>query len=265
MKECEEVKVLLDIYLDGEFSEEDTRRIQNHLSTCPSCSEIFEKRQQFLNLIKESEIREEVPPGLELSIRSKLRKAELPQQKKPSILKARSILAGVLLLAGIIGIGLYFLQKFPSGSGENTDFLRAVTRDYEDYLRQELPLEIQSSDREEVIRWFKNKINFNLLLPSFRDKNIKLLGGRLTGFQGERVALIIYELNGNPISLAVTKAWRPKIEETARNTPEDIDFDFYQVDGYTGIYWNYRGLVYCLVSDLPENVNIHQLLDWSAS
>ncbi len=177
MKECEEIKVLMDIYLDGEFGEEDTQRIQNHLSTCSGCSEIFEKRQQFLNLLKESEIRKEVPPGLELSIRSKLRKTELQQQKKPSFLKARSILAMVLLLAGIAGVGLYVLQKFPFGSEEDADFLRVVTRDYKDYLRQELPLEIQSSDREEVIRWFKNKVNFNLILPSFRDRNIKLLGG----------------------------------------------------------------------------------------
>ncbi len=79
------------------------------------------------------------------------------------------------------------------------------------------------------------------------------------------MAFVIYELNGNPISLAVTRAWRPKIEETAGNTPEDIDFDFYHMNGYTGVYWNYRGLVYYLVSDLPEKVNIHQLLDWSAS
>jgi anti-sigma factor RsiW len=265
MKECEEIKILMDLYLDGEFGEEDTQQLQDHLSMCPRCSEVFEKRQQFLNLIKESEIREEVPPGLELSIRSKLRKTELQKQKKPSSLKARSILAVVLLLIGITGVGLYFLQKFPSGSEEDTDFLRTVTRDYEDYLRQGLPLEVQSSDREEVIRWFRNKVNFNLLLPSFRDKNIKLLGGRLTSFQGERVAFVMYELNGNPISLAVTRAWKPKIGETAGDTPEDIDFDFYHMDGYTGVYWNYRGLVYCLVSNLPENVKLHQLLDWPTS
>lgn len=272
MRECQEINGLINIYLDGEFDEQEATRIRAHLAICPSCSDQFEKQQRFLALLRGNEPKEEVPQELEVRIKTKLRK-----RKKLNALKIRGVYATLLILLALLGPLLYLSLK-KSSSDQSPGFVINAINDYKSYLRGELPMEIQSSQIEEVTEWFKNKVNFNPIVPSFHNKNVKLIGGRLTSFQRERVAFLIYELNGYIISLSVTAEQKIDTQAAKKNTFKDIDFYLFHLDGYNAILWNHLGLSYSLVSNLPEegrkacivchdqdtqDVNIHRFLDWS--
>jgi len=268
------VRELINIYLDGEFDEHEVNSIKAHLVGCQDCSDLFEKQQQFLTLLRENEPREEVPLGLEFNIRTQLRK-----RKTWTLLKSKGVYVALLTFLSLLGPALYLVLK-SSPPDRNPDFVITSINDYKSYLKRELPLEIQSNHIEEVTDWFKNKVHFNPVVPSFHNKNVKLMGGRLTSFQGERVAFLVYELNDYVISLSVTRERKIDAQAAKKNTLKEIDFYLFHLDGYNAISWNHLGLTYCLVSNLPEegrkaciicheqgteDVNIHRFLEWPSS
>jgi anti-sigma factor (TIGR02949 family) len=258
MTECEEVKRLMDVYLDGEFDEEEADQIRTHILNCPSCLEVFEQHQQFLSLLKENESEEEVPRGLEFTIRSKLRRVNPQKQGKSSFLTFQLASVAALIVLTLLGSSLYFILQGPSLDSDVDDaFMTEVVSTYKSYLKQELPLEIQSTQIEEVTEWFKNKANLSLKVPSFQSKDVELIGARLTRFEGRQVALLIYKLDDFIIFLAIIPEGTSKVHIASKNPVKDSEFFRYNIEGYKGVYWNRQGLTYCLVSNLPEDLDLH--------
>ncbi len=67
--ECEQILEEIEVYLDGELSAEECRRIERHMADCPACFD----REQFQRSLREIIRRKcgsaEMPPGLADRIR----------------------------------------------------------------------------------------------------------------------------------------------------------------------------------------------------
>ena len=53
MRRCEQIAALLYQYIDRELTDEEYRRVQQHLDACPPCKHVFRLEQNMLTLIGE--------------------------------------------------------------------------------------------------------------------------------------------------------------------------------------------------------------------
>ena len=60
---CEELKGLLDLYLDGELPEESVRQVDRHLMRCQSCAYEVRTLEQTRAMLRESVETAEASPG----------------------------------------------------------------------------------------------------------------------------------------------------------------------------------------------------------
>jgi anti-sigma factor RsiW len=125
------------------------------------------------------------------------------------------------------------------------------------HMRGQLPLEMESSNPQDISSWFANKVAFNVKLPSYQessgqDKLYTLEGARLVGYENDYAAYVAYRMKDRPISLVITSEQlaRPSAGEVI--AARGLTFHFNAIDGLKVITWSDRGLTYALVSDLDE-------------
>lgn len=105
MKYCEDYAALLDPYIDGELSPEDTARVREHLTMCGGCRAYV----QAALLLRENfpEIEEaEVPDGFAESVMGAIRSGAAPQKKRRTpwakvLLPLAACCAIVILVRGL--------------------------------------------------------------------------------------------------------------------------------------------------------------------
>jgi len=115
---CEQVRDLLDIYLDGDLGPSEAASMESHLSECKACSEELELAKAIrnaLHALPEKECPERVVRNAQEQIeRKEKRKSALPV-KSPVIrdlLKWRWA-AGAVAALIVLAIGLFLLRKPP--------------------------------------------------------------------------------------------------------------------------------------------------------
>jgi mycothiol system anti-sigma-R factor len=64
MRRCEQVAALLYQYIDRELSEDEYRRVQQHLDACPPCQHVFRLEQNMLTIVGERCRKVSAPDGL---------------------------------------------------------------------------------------------------------------------------------------------------------------------------------------------------------
>nr|WP_325196161.1 zf-HC2 domain-containing protein [uncultured Oscillibacter sp.] len=111
MKYCEDYAALLDLYVDGELSPEDTDRVRAHLETCPGCRAYVDDALAIRAAFPDAEDTE-VPAGFAGGVMSAVRaaaqeKPAAPQAKKRHwgrvLLPLAACCAIVILLHGVTG------------------------------------------------------------------------------------------------------------------------------------------------------------------
>jgi len=116
---CQEVRELLDGYIDTELDVVTTLQFERHLKACGSCQAFLERYQQFTRAVQANLTRFDAPAGLESKIRSQLGLSPSRQASAPTTPFAdwrrwavAASLIGVLALTGT----LLMLLKRRSGS-----------------------------------------------------------------------------------------------------------------------------------------------------
>ena len=105
---CERIEDLLSPYLEDELSPEDRQTVENHLSSCPECSEL-------LSLMREANIALTAFPEVEVSQNLQNRLYEIPLKKKRFSLgldfllrpAMQPVLAGVTILLMLISFYIF--------------------------------------------------------------------------------------------------------------------------------------------------------------
>ena len=125
------------------------------------------------------------------------------------------------------------------------------------HSRGQLPLEMESSNPQDISAWFANKVNFNVKLPGYQEssgqeKLYTLEGARLVGYQTDYAAYVAYRMHARPISLVITSDSVARPSGGEQIASRGLLFHFNAIDGLKVITWSDRGLTYALVSDLDE-------------
>ncbi len=77
MKNCDDIRGRLTLYLDNELQGDERAAVEAHLAECESCAAIFERELGFLNAIRESAPLQVAPPELRAQV-EKILNGEFP-------------------------------------------------------------------------------------------------------------------------------------------------------------------------------------------
>jgi anti-sigma factor RsiW len=261
MKNCEDIRGRLALYLDNELQGEERGALEAHLQGCEPCAQVFERELGFLNAIRDSRPLHVASPELRAKVEQIVSKAETapaPVMREPSRLRwLAPIAAGLLVL--LLPFAMWRFSRQVDGPALNgpSSFALMAAGTHLRRTRGQLPLEMGSASPQDISQWFSNKVNFSVQLPNYQEssgqeKLYTLEGARLVNFQNDYAAYVAYRMNKRPISLVITSDSAAKPSGGEEIASKGLKFHYNAIDGLKVITWSDRGLTYALVSDLEE-------------
>jgi anti-sigma factor RsiW len=206
----DDVRPLLDAYLDDELDAASARAIELHVHGCEACSTWLERRRAFVAMIRAAPLRRAVPHELERRIQ---RDVGAPSRRTFSVSWPIALAAGALLAMSGVFVG----QRLPGSQGLAEDIVSAHVR----ATLSPHSLDIASSDHHTVKPWLSAKLPFSPPVPELADHGDALLGGRLDYVGRTRVAALVYRHDSHSIDVFVWPAAALALpRSTAERSPE---------------------------------------------
>jgi anti-sigma factor RsiW len=245
------------LYLDNELQDDERAAIAAHMQSCASCKTFVEKELAFLDAIRGARPLHASSPELKARIAGVLTGSGHLIPRRLRLKWILPIAAAMLVLVIPVVIWRSIHQSNRSGNGGPSAFALMAVESHLRHLRGQLPLEMNSSNPQEISTWFANKVNFNVKLPSYQessgqDKVYTLEGARLVGYQNDYAAYVAYRMKERPISLVITSDSVARPSGGEQIASRGLKFHYNSIDGFKVITWSDRGLTYALVSDLEE-------------
>jgi anti-sigma factor RsiW len=257
MKNCDDIRERLSLYLDNELQDDERLDVKAHIETCAPCKTLVEKELAFLNAIRGTRPLHRASPELKGKVAEVVGGSKQPIRRHPRLKWVVPIAAMLLLAASPIVIWRLVRQSNRPANGGPSQFALMAVESHLRHIRGQLPLEMESSNPQDISTWFANKVNFNVKLPSYQessgqDKLYTLEGARLVGYQNDYAAFVAYRMKDQPISLVITSDSVARPSGGEQIASRGLRFHFNAIDGLKVITWSDRGLTYALVSDLEE-------------
>lgn len=187
----DDVRPLLDAYLDDELDAASTRAVQVHVDGCEACSTWLEQRRVLVATIRAAPLRHALPGDLERRIQ---RDVAAGPRSTYSVSWPVALAAGALLAIS----GLFVGQQLPrSNLGEEivSAHVRATLSPHS--------LDVASSDHHTVKPWLSAKLPFSPPVPELTNHGDALVGGRLDYVGRTRVAALVYQHDNHSIDVFV--------------------------------------------------------------
>jgi len=262
MKNCDDIRGRLTLYLDDELRGEERAAVEAHLSECETCAAIFARELNFLNAVRESAPLHVAPPELRARIQKLLRvsgvaAAESRPRRASRLNWLVAAAAALLVLALPFVVWRMVRQAHTPVVRQPSSFALMAAGNHLRHVRGQLPLETESENAQQISAWFLNKVNFSVQLPNYQEssgqeKLYTLEGARLVGYQNDYAAYVAYRMKERPISLVVTSASVATPSGGEEIPARGLVFHYNAIDGLKVLTWSDRGLTYALVSDLEE-------------
>ncbi len=241
---CEETQRSIAWFLDDELDPEQALEMESHLEGCGACRALLESEGRLRLALRRAASSMTAPARL----RRRLNEAMVHERRRssPWVRRWPAVAAAAILLA--------FLWKGAS-PGESDELIEAAA-----FHARNLPVMMETDDVEKVRQFFTGKLPFAVQLPHLaatteRTANVVPVrfGGRVTQFNNRDTAYVRYQTPRGQLSVFVYESSPGGI---MRGGP------FYRVGnqkvlvkrvrGFTAMRWQRDGLVYSVVTDLPE-------------
>jgi anti-sigma factor RsiW len=239
----DEIRELLDAYVDGEIDLVSSREIDQHLRSCGECRGAKEQIQNLHTAITSDSPAYRAPAHLRKNVRAALRR-EVKRDRKtfslwPIFATAAACTAVILAVA---------LLQATRMSHPNSIADEVIANHVRSLLATHL-VDVASSDQHTVKPWFDGKIDFAPEVHDFSMSGFPLVGGRLDYLEGKTAAALVYQRNKHPINVFILPATghgdSPPVASSRR--------------GYNIISWTSREMDYWTVSDLNQ-IELRQLV-----
>jgi anti-sigma factor RsiW len=241
---CDQARLLLHPYLDGQLDVVESLRIGEHLAECPACEESRARIHDLGNLLAKSDLRFYAPSALSQRVRSALVELDRPAGRDEPrngrrLLTALAVAAAVLLAVVAFGIG----RSGWLGSLSEKLLASDVTEAHIRSLLANHLVDVPSSDQHTVKPWFIGKVDFAPPVVDLSDQGFVLAGGRLDVLDLHPVAALVYRRKQHVINVFV---W-PTSQTTDSQITESTS------RGYSLFHWTAAGRVCWVISDLNAN------------
>ena len=243
---CQEMRNLLDGYVDGELDLERTLQIEQHLRDCPACACLHAHQQALRSALRDSALYFSPPKPLEQRIQAAVRRVSNAEARiwgwPWRWLSLGAALACVaLVLWGVVPLLIesptpdHVLQELVAGH------VRSLMVDH--------LTDVTSSDSHTVKPWFEGKLDFSPPVPELTTQGFRLVGGRLEYLNRRPVVALVYRRREHVINLFTWPAQPETGDREATMTRQ----------GYHLVHWQASGLSHWAVSNLNRG-ELHEFV-----
>ena len=237
---CEEIQRSIPWLLDDELDAEQSLEVEAHLGTCGDCRAQLERQGHLRLALRRAAASIAVPVSMRVRIHDVM---ERERRAQTGWNKAWPAVAAAAIL-------LSFIWKGASGgfAGDLEELALRHARD--------LPMDVVAPDAGEVQTYLSGKLPFAVRIPTLSaDEPMKLLGGRVIQMNDRDAAYLRYDTPHGRVSMVVYQdvANQEMSEVAPLYNLGNRQVMLKRVRGYTAAKWKASGLVYSVVSDLPEN------------
>ena len=242
---------LIEAYMDEELDPGLSASVEEHLSGCQSCSEIYSRFREQSAEIKSAAPYYAAPAQLERSIRDSLRRAAAKETKAAANnppWRWLAIAASILLAVSVS----WNMRPSSKGIAENDVMAQNILADHVRSLIGTHLLDVPSTDQHTVKPWFNGKLDFSPEVKDFAAQGFPLIGGRLDYLTDRPVAALVYGRRQHIINVFTWPAG-----------PEPTSQSQFSRNGYNAIHWSHGSMTFWAVSDvgLPELAQFKDLYE----
>ncbi|HEY4777149.1 MAG TPA: anti-sigma factor [Candidatus Acidoferrales bacterium] len=235
---CENNKLLLRAYFDGELDAVRSVEFEEHLKTCTQCSQELREQQAMRDSLRAANLYERAPEGLRARIRASLPAEARPQ---PIPIPRRPVLEWLAVAATILIAVFLGARVLPNIGGQRENLVAEEI--VASHIRSMQPghlYDVESTDQHTVKPWFDGKLDFAPPVIDLKEQGFPLVGGRLDYVDHRNVAALVYQRRKHFINVFV---W-PEESKTAKLP------DVQTIQGYNLVSWSHDGMHFCAASDL---------------
>ena len=255
---CEEIKNLMDAYLDGELDALTSQRVEQHLRDCPKCEQAYEVETAMAHAISQAapyykaplELRERIQVSLREAVGTPTRRGSaaagpLPVRRPEGVRRGVFFdmpwnwlaLAAAIVLAAIVASS--FLPKVRQPGADQFLATELIASHVRSLMADHLT-DVASSDQHTVKPWLDVKLDFAAPVVDLSGDGFPLIGGRLDYLDNHSVAALVYQRRKHFINLFI---WP--------TTPLDgKEQKIVERDGYHLVHWADSDFTYWAVSDV---------------
>jgi anti-sigma factor RsiW len=255
MKDCVEMRLLVQADVDRELPAASAASVEAHLERCPECAALQARLILFSRRMRHEATCYAAPEQLRTAVRAGLAVMALPaggsetandnrandnhvswwrRLPRPRLGPATPFSAGFALAASL---ALVFILPH---TGNLPD---AVVSDHIRALEPGHLMDVVSTDQHTVKPWFDGRLDFAPPVKDFKTQGFPLVGGRLDYLDDKKVAALIYQRRQHLIDLYV---W-----------PDGGHLNHAPTEGsrsgYNYLHWSQDGMAFWAVSDLAPD------------
>ncbi len=246
---CEDARVMLHAYADGELDLMRSLEVETHLDGCSTCPRELAEIRALRTTFSGSGLYHPAPARLERRIRNATRAAGYAER---GWRLAPTVVAWAGAAAAIVVLGIFVGSLSPFRPSSSELIAREVVDDHLRSLTQNHLTDVLSSNMHTVKPWFDGKLDFTPPVVDLAAQGFPLVGGRLDYLDNRPVAALVYRRREHVINLFVVPAERALHSSPTTETRA----------GYNVVHWSAAGLGYWAVSSVsrPELDKFAQLI-----
>lgn len=240
---CDEVRNLLDAYVDNELDLVTALSVEHHLQTCASCQQVYENRLTLRTALSAEALYFHTPARVQQRVLASLRETDRQAPRFPiaNWLLTRPWINAASVLSVAVMVGLVVLViRLASTPGTTDSVAQEILSSHIRSLMATHLTDVTSTDQHTVKPWFDGKLDYVPPVIDLATQGFPLMGGRLDFLENAPVAALVYGSDKHVINLFVWPANAPDQTETISSTPQ----------GYHLIHWVQDQLTYWAASDL---------------
>jgi anti-sigma factor RsiW len=189
----DEVRSLLDAYIDDELDLATGVAVEAHLRDCAECTAWLAERRSLLAQLHAAALRYPVPGNLGARIDARLRAQDRRQ-------KYQTPWFGAIAAALIVAIGGFLLgRSWPRPPDLRSELVSASVR----AMLGPHPIDVMSSDHHTVKPWLSSQLPFSPPVPELAQQGDALLGARVEYLGSSRVAALVYQHGHHQINVYI--------------------------------------------------------------
>jgi mycothiol system anti-sigma-R factor len=268
---CQEIKNLMDAYLDGELDPITSQKVEQHLRECDNCKEAYDVETAMAHAISQAspyykapiELRERIQVSLREAIGAPASRAataddSFPVRRPEAVRRGVFFempwnwlaLAAAVVLAAIVASS--FLPRLRQPGADQFLATQLIASHVRSLMANHLT-DVASSDQHTVKPWLDVKLDFAAPVVDLSGEGFPLIGGRLDYLDNHSVAALVYQRRKHFINLFI---WP--------TTPADgKEQKVVARQGYHLVHWIDGDFTYWAVSDVSvgDLQNFKQLFE----